>query len=179
MKNIEEIKGNLRECDYYFLKNIQQYVNTELYFYGSVTRFDYFPGKSDIDMIIITDNVDSIVKQLQNYLNVNRDAVEKTINYMDDAKSISYAYKINYSNLDEKISLEIFVYDEKYKEKLIRNMEKKDNLPFYVVAILYIIKFITYEIKILNDEQFKYIKNLFINLYMRQTTQKFMVNLKF
>jgi predicted nucleotidyltransferase len=179
MKSIEEIRSNLRECDYYFLKNIQHYVNTDLYFYGSVTRLDYFPGKSDIDMIIITDNVDSVVKQLQNHLNVNRDAIEKTINYMDDAKSISYAYKINYSNLDEKISLEIFVYDEKYKEKLIRNMEKKDNLPFYVVAILYIIKFITYEIQILNDEQFKYIKNMFMNLYMRQTTQKFMVNLKF
>jgi predicted nucleotidyltransferase len=52
MKNIEEIKENLRECDYYFLKNIRQYINKELYFYGSVTRFDYFPGKSDIDIIV-------------------------------------------------------------------------------------------------------------------------------
>ncbi len=179
MKNIEEIKENLRECDYYFLKNIQQYINKELYFYGSVTRFDYFPGKSDIDIIVFSDNVDSVVKQLQNHLNVNRDAIEKTINYMTDSKSMSYAYKINYVNLEKNISLEIFVYDEKYKEKLIPNMALKDNLPFFVIAFLYIIKFITYQIQILSDEQLKYIKNLFMNLYLRQTTQKFMLNLKF
>jgi len=179
MKNIEDIKGNLREQDYYFLKQIQQYINTDLYFYGSVTRFDYFPGKSDIDVIIITDNVNSIVKQLQGYLKVNRDAIEKTINYMDDDNSMTYAYKINYTNLENELSLEIFVYDEKYREKLIRNINKKNNLPFYIIAILYIIKFITYTLRLLSEEQFKYVKNTFINLYMRQTTQKHMVNLKF
>jgi predicted nucleotidyltransferase len=178
MKNIEDIKSNLREYDYYFLKNIQQYINTELYFYGSVARFDYFPGKSDIDIIILTENVDSIVKQLQSHLNVNRNAIEKTINYMDDAKSMSYAHKINYTDLDNNLSLEIFVYDEKYREKLTSNIEKKNNLPFFVITVLYIIKFIRYNLRILSDEQFKYVKNTFINLYMRQTTEKHMVNLK-
>lgn len=179
MKNIEDIKNNLREYDYYFLKNIQQYINTELYFYGSVARFDYFPGKSDIDAIVITENVHSIVKLLQNHLNIKKDAIEKTINYMDDAKSMSYAYKLNYVDLDNNLSLEIFVYDEKYREKLMHDIEKKNNLPFYVICVLYIIKTMTYTLRILSDEQFKYIKNTFINLYMRQTTQKHMVNLKF
>jgi predicted nucleotidyltransferase len=178
MKSIEEIKSNLRECDYYFLKNIQHYVNTKLYFYGSVARFDYFPGKSDIDVIIISDNVDSVVKQLQNYLNVNRDAIEKTINYMDSAKSMSYAYKINYSNLENNLSLEIFVYDEKYREKIEADINKKTNLPFYMIGVLYILKVITYHFNILTNDQFKYIKNLFMNVCLRQSTQKHMVNLK-
>ena len=97
---------------------------------------------------------------------------------MDDAKSMSYAHKINYTDLDNNLSLEIFVYDEKYREKLTSNIEKKNNLPFFVITVLYIIKFIRYNLRILSDEQFKYVKNTFINLYMRQTTEKHMVNLK-
>ena len=68
-------------------------------------------------------------------------------------------------------------YYELVNKGFIQN--NKDYLPFYVIAVLYIIKFITYELRILSDDQFKYIKNLFINLYMRQSTQKHMVNLKF
>lgn len=178
MKNIEDIKNNLREYDYYFLKNIQQYINTNLYFYGSVTRFDYFPGKSDIDVIVISDNVNSVVKQLENYLNVNKDAIEKTINYMNNGKSMSYAYKINYSDLENGLSLEIFVYDKKYEKDIETDINAKTYLPFYMIGVLYILKFITYHLNILTNEQFKYIKNLFMNICLRQSTQKQMINLK-
>ena len=111
MTKLENIKYKLRDHDYYFLKSIQDYIDSDLYFYGSVARFDYFPGKSDIDIVIITDNVESIVKKLQNYLKVEKYAIEKTVNYMHDDKKMSYAYKINYEDLENNLSLELFVYD--------------------------------------------------------------------
>ena len=67
MENIEQIKHNLSDYDYYFLKNLQQYIDAELIFFGSIRRIDFFKGKSDIDIAIITDNVESVIRKLQNY----------------------------------------------------------------------------------------------------------------
>lgn len=178
MTKLENIKYKLRDYDYYFLKNLQDYIDSELYFYGSVARGDYFPGKSDIDIIIITDNVDSIVKKLQNYLKIEKNAIEKTVNYMYEIKSMTYAYKINYTDLENNLSLELFVYDEKYRELLINDIKKKNNIPFYVVAILYVLKIFSYYLKIIPSDLYKYLKNGINNIYLRQTTQKTMINIK-
>jgi len=177
MTKLENIRYKLREKDYYFLKNIQMYIDNELYFYGSVARYDYFPEKSDIDIIIITENVDSTIKQLQNHLNISKDAIERIVNHMDN-KSMSYAYKINYSNLDNDLALEIFIYDEKYREMIINDIEKKNNLPIYIVIVLCILKVLSYYLRIIPDDAYKYIKNSINNLYLYNTTQKHMINMK-
>ena len=39
-----------------FFKRLENYLDDELYFYGSVNRSDYIHGKSDIDVAIFTDN---------------------------------------------------------------------------------------------------------------------------
>lgn len=178
MAKLETIKYKLRDYDYYFLRKLQDYIDSELYFYGSVARRDYFPGKSDIDIIIITDNVNSIVKKLQNYLKVENCAIEKTINYMHEINSMTYAYKINYEDLENELSLELFVYDERYRESLINDINKKNNIPFYVVTILYVLKILSYYVKIIPSDLYKYLKNSINNLYLRQTTQKSMINIK-
>ena len=123
---LENIKNNLRDNDYYFLQKIQSYIDTDLYFYGSVARADYFPGESDIDVVVITDNVESVVKKLQHFLNVGKNSLEKTIHYMYEIKKVSYARKISYVDLENNLSIEIFVYDEKYRDALINDMNIKN-----------------------------------------------------
>ena len=51
-----------------FFKRIENDLDTELYFYGSVTRSDYIPNKSDIDVAIFTDNEYSDMYKLQHIL---------------------------------------------------------------------------------------------------------------
>ena len=178
MKNIEDIKNNLRDYDYHFLNKMQKYIDTELYFYGSVARFDFFPGDSDIDIIVITDNVNSILQKLQNFLAVDKKSIEKTINYMHDTNNMTYAYKITYEDFENSLYLEVFIYDEKYRDKLVYDINKKNNLPFFMVCILYLLKFFTYYLRIFSEDNLKYLKNTLINLYSRQTVDKHMVNLK-
>ena len=47
---MEQIKNKLPEDVNIFLKQLSDYINTPLYFYGSIQRDDYFPGYSDIDV---------------------------------------------------------------------------------------------------------------------------------
>ena len=49
MENIEQIKDNLSDYDYKFLTNLQRYIDTELIFFGSIKRCDFFMGKRSKD----------------------------------------------------------------------------------------------------------------------------------
>ena len=64
--------NNLSEKAHTFFYELQDYLdndfNTEMYFYGSVQRFDYFPGQSDIDIGILTDNEYSVMNKMQHFL---------------------------------------------------------------------------------------------------------------
>ena len=64
---MEAIKERLSEYKYDFFTNLQNYLGSELIFYGSIKRYDYFKESSDIDITVITDNTKSILSKLQNY----------------------------------------------------------------------------------------------------------------
>ena len=46
---------------------MQEYLDTKLYFYGSVQRNDYIDNVSDIDICIFSDNIDSTILKVQQY----------------------------------------------------------------------------------------------------------------
>ena len=50
---METTKHNLPDDVKQFFNGLSNYLNTQLLFYGSVQRSDYFPGKSDIDVDIL------------------------------------------------------------------------------------------------------------------------------
>jgi len=64
---MEDIKDRLGNYKYNFFYNLQNYIETELIFFGSIKRFDFFKNSSDIDIIIITDNVKSLLYKVQNF----------------------------------------------------------------------------------------------------------------
>ena len=60
----------------------------------------------------------------------------------------------------------------------LNDIEKKNNLPIYIVIALCILKVLSYYLRIIPDDAYKYIKNSINNLYLYNTTQKHMINMK-
>ncbi len=178
MENIEIIKNNLTDYHYQFLTNLQRYIDTELIFFGSIKRCDFFIGKSDIDIAIITDNVESVKKKLQNYLNIGKSKIKKSMQKIPNSNKLVYGYKINYDDLEHNLYLEIIIYDEQYRSFIINNIEKTTNLPFYITIIYFILKFLTYSLPILPEDVLKYCKNFVMNNYLEQTLSKNLITLK-
>ncbi len=57
---MEKYKDKLDDYKYNFLVDLQNHLNQEFIFYGSINRMDYFKNNSDIDIAIITDNTRSV-----------------------------------------------------------------------------------------------------------------------
>jgi|694.fasta_scaffold141994_3 predicted nucleotidyltransferase len=144
---MEDIKDRLGEYKYNFFTKLQNYLETELYFYGSIKRVDYISNSSDIDIIVITDNVKSMLSKIQTYLVVGKDKTQKIFQqHSVYDKGIITGYKIKYGNNENNIEFDLLVYDEKYRNVVLQNIYDINNLPFYIITILYILKMLYYKL---------------------------------
>ena len=108
---MEDIKDRLGDYRYNYFSNLQKYLDTELYFYGSIKRSDYFQKGSDIDITVITDNVHSTLSKLQNYLNIKKTEIKKIYQkFYIRSKSIVVGYKIKYEDKERNFSFDILIY---------------------------------------------------------------------
>lgn len=153
---MEDIKERLGDEQYYFLKNFENNLNVKLHFFGSIKRYDYFQN-SDIDIIIITDNVKSVVFKAQQYLNIeNTQQIFQQHSIFD--KEVITGYKIKYKQNTNNISFDLLIYDEKYAKSVLKNIDDINNLPFYMVILLCIIKFFYYNISLISTPTYEYLK---------------------
>lgn len=154
-----------------FFYNLQDYLDEDLYFYGSVNRSDYVHGKSDIDVAIFTDNEYSIITKLQHFLHVKRDAFDKIV-WKLDGKMI-YGYKIKCDKYTDS-KCEIAIYNNDFKDMLLEEMKKYNTLPFYIAILLFIIKTLYYTFPILNHETYlAYKRYIFNDIYLRKKNTVF------
>ena len=65
---METTKNKMSHFAEKFFHKLKNYLDTKLYYYGSIQRNDYFPNSSDIDVDIFTDNEQSTITKLQNFL---------------------------------------------------------------------------------------------------------------
>ena len=63
-----------------------------------------------------------------------------------------------YKNPEENIVAEFSIYNDKFKDMIIREHTKKFVLPFYITIILYIVKFFYYTVPILPKKTYQEIK---------------------
>lgn len=168
--NMEEIKDRLGEYKYKYFLNLQKYLDTELYFYGSIKRSDYFNNASDIDVTVITDNINSTLSKLQNYLNVKRSDIKKIYQkFYERSTSIVIGYKIKYQDKERNFSYDILIYDEKYRKSVIENLNDINNLPTYMITILIFIKILYYVLGIMSKDMYLYLKNGIFHMYFNKT----------
>jgi predicted nucleotidyltransferase len=167
---MEDIKDRLGDYRYNYFANLQKYLDTELYFYGSIKRSDYFQNASDIDVTIITDNVNSILSKLQNYLNIKKSEIKKIYQkFYEKSKAIVVGYKIKYEDKERNFSYDILIYDEKYRYIVMENLNRINNLPTYMIVILVFVKLLYYTLGIISKDMYLYLKNGIFHMYFNKT----------
>ena len=161
---MEYTKHKLPEDMQIFLTNLKEYIELPLYFYGSIQREDYNPGKSDIDVDIFAENTHSTITKMQNFLNVDKTQFIKIVIKPLKKTGIINGYKLKYEEPENKLATEFSIYDIKYKDEILYEHGRKIQLPFIISTLLIILKFLYYNIGIIPKNAFLQIKNFIMDL---------------
>jgi predicted nucleotidyltransferase len=160
---METTRNKLTKQEKQFFYKLSNYLDTKLYYFGSVQRGDYFPSSSDIDVDIFTDNEQSTIIKLQNFLDVERYEFKKFVYKLHKTNILVHGYKVKYNNRENNFSTEISVYNEKNKENVLCEHNSKTTLPFYISVILIILKTFYYNLGLLPKNMFLNIKKFLMN----------------
>jgi hypothetical protein len=161
---METTKNKLSQQESIFFEKLRNYLDTPLYFYGSIQRDDYVPQYSDIDVNIFSNNEKDIIIKLQNFLNVDRNNFKKTLLKMKNTNIIIPGYKLKYNDEINKINAEFAIFNEKNKNLIIELHKSKFSVSYFVCLIILFIKFLYYELKIIPSKIFRKLKYYFIGL---------------
>jgi hypothetical protein len=166
---MEEIKEKITERNYYFLKRMEEYIGDDLIFFGSIKRFDFIKNHSDIDIAIISDNVAGTLIKLKSFLDIDNRNIRKIIQKVSNSNTIVYGYKTYYDDNDNNLSLEMIIYDEKYRKQVIEHIYIHNRLPFYITYFLLLIKIIYYKLNLMSSSTYKWIKSFVIENLNRES----------
>lgn len=155
----------------YFFYNMRNYLDTDIYFYGSSIRGDYYKNKSDVDMCIFTDNEKSMINKVKLFLNAEQCHVKKIVWRYE--KEIIHGHKISFKVDDDRC--EIYVYNETFKDIVVQYIRIPLNRPFYFNILLYILKFIYYTIPILPKEIYVKLKTFLMKKLIINKDSEFWV----
>ena len=139
-------------------KRIENDLDTKLYFYGSVTRSDYVPNKSDIDVAIFSENEYSDMIKLQNILHIKKEQIDKIVWKLNG--NIIYGYKVKIKELNCEIS----IFNEDFKQILLDEYTKPNkNKSLFIYCLIYILKLFYYQIPLLPKKTYVEIKRYIMN----------------
>jgi hypothetical protein len=172
---METTKNKLPDDINIFFKDLSKYLGTPLLFYGSIQRTDYFPGSSDIDVDIFTDNVSSTITKMQHFLHVKRNNFKKIVWRLSHNGEMVYGNKIMYKNEDLGFSAEFSIYDKKYKKGVLEQHLKKTILPFYATIMLFIIKKLYYDFHIFSPSIYRTLKLKVLSFGIGMPEEQFLV----
>lgn len=158
---MEKINKRLTDKQKHFFNDLSIHINEPIYFYGSIYRTDYIPGKSDIDIDIFTDNESSTIQKLCNFLNIKKSQFRKSLNKI--GSTVARGYKAKYKDDRNNIEVEISLYNNKYKNLVLEDHSKAKNMPLYISIILLIVKFCYYNLGILSEDVYKVLKLNLVN----------------
>jgi len=161
---METTKNELDTYSKNFFLKLGNYLDTQIYYFGSVQRDDYFPGKSDIDVDIFTDNIQSTIIKLQNFFGYEKYKFKKFVYKLHKTKKMVHGYKVKYEDKSNNFLTELSIYDEKDKEYILTEHNSKAILPFYILWLLIILKTFYYKLGILPENIYTYLKNIIMDV---------------
>jgi predicted nucleotidyltransferase len=159
---METTKNAMPEYNNIFFEKLKIYLDSKIYFFGSVQRDDYFPNGSDIDISIFTDNVNSILTKLSNFLNITRQDFKKIFWRLNYDDTLVTGYKYMHKEPDKNFVVEISIYNEKYKHGILMEQNGKRDLPYYATFLLIIIKYLYYTLNIIPIEWYISLKKIIL-----------------
>ena len=153
---METTKNKLTQKQSEFLDSLSNYLELPLLYYGSIQRDDYIVGKSDIDILVFTDNEQSTITKMKHFLHVGKQDFKKIVWKIRKDPIITTGYKIIYQN--SFIKAEFAIYNEKFKQPITNEHNSKLNIPFYISFMLCLLKFLFYELHIISSHYYSYFK---------------------
>jgi hypothetical protein len=172
---METTKNEMPEYAKHFFNRLSNYLDTNMYYYGSIQRNDYFPKYSDIDVDIFTDNMNSTLSKLYHFFGLKKDEIKKFVYKLHKTDKLVFGYKLKYKEPSKNFATEISIYDEKFKQAVLIEHSSKSILPFYVSYMLIILKYFYYNLNILPKEYYKYLKRILINYMVEGIDAEFIV----
>ena len=172
---METTKNDFSPYEKTFFNKMSNYIGEPIYFFGSIQRVDYFPGLSDIDIDIFTFDEKTTIIKLQKFLNMESSDFKKFVYKMDKTNQIITGYKTNYIDIENSLTVEISVFNEKYKETILTEHKSKFDLPFYITWILIFLKVLHYNLGILPIYYYSLIKKIITNNFYDGNKSEFVV----
>jgi hypothetical protein len=158
-----------------FFDRLKNYLNTKIYYYGSIQRIDYFPKSSDIDVDIFTDNETSTISKLQNFLGVNRYEFKTLVYRLHKTDKLIRGHKVLYKDKFNNFITEISIYNNKYKDDVLLEHSAKFDLPLYISFLLIVLKFLYYNTPILPKEIYLVLKNIVLDYMVEGKNVEFII----
>ena len=171
--SMETTKNEMTSYAKAFFNRLSKYLDNKFYFYGSIQRNDYFPNSSDIDSDLFTDNEQSTILKLQNFLGVKKYQFRRFVYKLHKTNKIVRGHKIKYTDENNKFITEISIYNEKDKEDVLIEHNSKSNLPFYISFFLIILKTFYYKLGIISEHTYNYFKKIFMNFMIEGADVEF------
>jgi predicted nucleotidyltransferase len=173
---METTRNKLSYNEENFFNKLSNYLDTKLYYFGSVQRGDYFPSASDIDVDIFTENENNTIIKLMNFLNVEKGDFKRFVWKLNNNNDkLAYGYKLMYKNEEDKICVEFSIYNEKYKDHILYEHNAKKDIPFYATILLIIIKFFYYTLNILPKKWYTESKRFILSTLIFKKDDDFVV----
>jgi hypothetical protein len=152
---MENIKNKIPNHIQSFFKSLSEYLDTKLYYFGSIQRADYFPGLSDIDVDIFTENMQETIVRLQHFLHVPRSDFKKFAWRLNSTNKMAFGYKVMFHNEFENYSVEFSLHEQKMKEAVLGEHNAKSVLPFYASWMLILLKYLYYNLGWIDKKTFR------------------------
>jgi predicted nucleotidyltransferase len=166
------LEKNLTKPTRDFFDNLSNYVGEPLHFYGSVLRSD-FNKKSDVDVSIFTSNTGSVISRLSSFLQINKKKIKKIIWKIAITNKVIHGYKVMYSNEEKGILTELSIYNEKNRNDVLKEHNKKLSIPSYATILLWILKFLYYDLGFITFDNYKYLKGYILTYGIGYEMDKF------
>uniref|UniRef100_A0A6C0KPC1 Polymerase nucleotidyl transferase domain-containing protein n=1 Tax=viral metagenome TaxID=1070528 RepID=A0A6C0KPC1_9ZZZZ len=172
LERMKKIRSSLPDNIKEYLFKLGEYLDTDLYFYGSINRPDYHHGQSDIDIAIFTDNMKSTLTKLQHKLHVKENDFSKVEWKLNNIEI--YAYKIKCDKFID-IKCEIAIYNKKDIEIVLDDLKKYNSIPWYLLGSLFILKTFYYTLQLINKKQYNDYKVLIFNTLSHKKNSDYQV----
>jgi hypothetical protein len=104
--------------------------------------------------------------------------IRKIVQKFPKNNDIVNGYKTNYNDYDNDLSIEIVVYDEKYRKHVMESINNINSFPFYITYILLIIKFFYYKLNFISTGTYKWFKNIIMEACLNQDLHDNLIAIK-
>jgi len=172
---MEHTRNKLTSFETIFFNRLSNYLDTKLYFFGSVQRNDYLPKYSDIDVDIFTENENSTIIKMMHLLDVEKSEFKKFIWKLNVNNKLITGYKLLCKTKENNIIVEFSIHNQKYKKEILKEHVDKTDIPFYATYLLIFIKYLYYKFNIIPSSVYRNIKKFILTYIIGKKFDHFLV----